>query len=60
MGSPGVRDKIGRVLKNLRQEVLIAGHLGCYEVDGQWAKTRNVEISKKFINDFIKDFEQII
>ena len=54
MGSPDVRDNIGSVLKKRREEVLIAGHLGCYDIDGQYAKTRDVKISEYFLNDFYK------
>ncbi len=54
MGSPGIRDHLGKILKKRRQEVLIAGHLGCMDIDGQYAKTRNVEKAEIFINDFYK------
>jgi len=54
MGSPGIRDNLGIVLKKRRKELVIAGHLGCIDIDGQYAKTRNTEISLKFINDFYK------
>ncbi len=54
MGSPGVRDNIGKVLKKKREKVMIAGHLGCYDIDGQYAKTRDCKISKIFIDDFCK------
>ena len=54
MGSPDVRDNLGIVLKKRRKELLIAGHLGCIDVEGQYAKTRDVTISRKFINDFYK------
>ena len=54
MGSPDVRDSLGIVLKKSRKEILIAGHLGCIDIEGQYAKTREVKTSLKFINDFYK------
>jgi predicted aldo/keto reductase-like oxidoreductase len=54
MGSPDVRDNLGIVLKKSRKELLIAGHLGCIDIEGQYAKTRDIKISRKFINDFYK------
>ena len=54
MGSPDARDNIGIVLKKRRKEVLIAGHLGCIDIEGQYAKTRDVKTSWEFINDFYK------
>ncbi len=54
MGSPDARDNLGIVLKKHRKKLLLAGHLGCIDVKGQYAKTRDVKISEKFINDFYK------
>ncbi len=54
MGSPGVRDKLGIVLKKRRKDVFLAGHLGCMDINGQYAKTRDVKDSESFINDFYK------
>jgi predicted aldo/keto reductase-like oxidoreductase len=54
MGSPDVRNNLGIVLKKRRKELLIAGHLGCIDIEGQYAKTRDVKISRKFIDDFYK------
>jgi uncharacterized protein len=54
MGSPGVRDKLGIVLKKRRKDVFLAGHLGCMDIKGQYAKTRDVKVSETFINDFYK------
>jgi predicted aldo/keto reductase-like oxidoreductase len=54
MGSPNVRDNLGIILKKRRKELLIAGHLGCTDIEGQYAKTRDVKISWKFINDFYR------
>jgi len=54
MGSSDTRDNLGIVLKKKRKELLIAGHLGCIDIKGQYAKTRDVKTSLKFINDFYK------
>ncbi len=54
MGSPDVRESLGIVLKKKRKELLIAGHLGCIDIEGQYAKTRDVKTSRKFIDDFYK------
>ncbi len=52
MGSPGIRDHIGDLLGSRRKDVLLAGHLGCIDIEGQYAKTRDPNTSKKFIEDF--------
>jgi len=52
MGSPGIRDHIGDVLGSRRKDVMLAGHLGCIDVEGQYAKTRDTDTCKKFIEDF--------
>ena len=41
MASPNVRDNFGIALKNRRQKVMVAGHLGVALDNGQYCKTRD-------------------
>jgi uncharacterized protein len=52
MGTPSTRDYIGYALKGRRENVLLAGHLGCAEKDGQYYKTRDKVMCDDFINQF--------
>ncbi|MFC1954393.1 aldo/keto reductase [Chloroflexota bacterium] len=53
MASPGVRDNFGIALKNKRQKVMIAGHLGSAFRNNQYYRTRDKKICEEFINDFL-------
>jgi predicted aldo/keto reductase-like oxidoreductase len=53
MASPGVRDNFGIALKNRRYQVMIAGHLGSAFGDGQYYRTRDLDISESFFHDLL-------
>lgn len=48
-----VRDKMGSALKGKREKVVVAAHLGVSEKNGQYCRTRNVEVCSKFFMDFL-------
>lgn len=51
---PEIRDDIGFALEGRREKMMVAGHLGSgAKDDGQYYKTRDKEISEKFILDLL-------
>lgn len=52
-----VRRNISRALKGRRQEILLQGHIGTVERNGQFLRTRDVELSRKYVEQFLKYFE---
>ena len=54
MASPDVRDNFGIALKDKRQEVMVAGHLGAALENGQYCRTRDRAISEHFFNDLLR------
>jgi len=54
MASPSVRDYFGMALKNRRQRVMVAGHLGAAYKDGQYYRTRDKSISLEFFYDLLR------
>lgn len=50
---PHYRDNFGYSLRGKREKVIIAGHLGCIETDGQYQKSRNKNVSDKFFHDLL-------
>ena len=53
MASPGVRDNFGKALRNKRQKVMIAGHLGAVLRGGQYSRSRDKQESLKFFEDLL-------
>jgi predicted aldo/keto reductase-like oxidoreductase len=53
MASPGVRDNIGYALRDTRHNVLVAGHLGSVMEDGQYSRSRDVELSERYFMDLL-------
>jgi len=53
MASPGVRDNFGRALRNRRQKVMIAGHLGSVMRDGQYCRSRDKAESITYYEDLL-------
>ena len=51
-GTPDTRRYFGNALKGIREKMIIAGHLGCIEVNGQYAKTRDIQVCEDFIQQF--------
>ncbi len=57
MPSADVRDNFGVALKGKRQEVMIAGHLGSVDMDGQPGKSRDGAECEKYFHDLLKRLE---
>lgn len=52
VGTPTTRDYFGRALEGIRDKVILAGHLGCIDIDDQYAKTRDIDVCEDFIQQF--------
>ncbi|TEU19515.1 MAG: hypothetical protein E3J21_03495 [Anaerolineales bacterium] len=50
---PEYRDNFGAALQGCRERVILAGHLGSTEKDGQYYKTRSVKRSETFFLDLL-------
>jgi len=50
---PRYRDNLGAALRGLRERVLIAGHLGPAEKDGQFRMTRGVDECRALLEDLL-------
>lgn len=53
MASPRVRDNFGKALRDKRQKVMIAGHLGSVMRDGQYSRSRDNQESLNFFEDLL-------
>lgn len=53
MGEPWVRDWIGEALQGRREKMMVAGHLGCTQKDGQYYRTRDVKMCREFMDDLL-------
>ncbi len=53
MASPNVRDNFGITLRNRRQKVMVAGHLGVALRNGQYYKTRDNALAKRYFDDLL-------
>ena len=52
--SPGVRDNFGKSLrKNKRENIMIAGHIGCAFKKGQYYRTQNKKICRESFYDLL-------
>lgn len=49
-----IRDALGEAFAGKRQGVHLTAHLGIHEVDGQNAKTRDLELSERVFNDYLR------
>ena len=54
MASPGVRDNFGAALKNKRDRVIVAGHLGTALSNGQYSKSRDKVVSEGYFGDLLR------
>jgi predicted aldo/keto reductase-like oxidoreductase len=54
---PEYRDNLGRAFKGLRDRIIIAGHISCGELNGQYRLTRNVRENEILFNDLLKRFD---
>jgi predicted aldo/keto reductase-like oxidoreductase len=52
VGTPSTRDYFGRALKGIREKVILAGHLGCADINDQYVRTRDINICEDFIQQF--------
>jgi predicted aldo/keto reductase-like oxidoreductase len=50
------RTKMGLALQGKRDKVVLAGHLGVMEKDGQYKRTRDVKASEENFHDFLRCF----
>jgi len=55
-GKP-VRENIGRVLRGKREKVLIQGHIGSVEKDGQYDRTRDVDLCRRYFEELLRCLE---
>lgn len=53
MASPNVRDNFGIALRNRRQKVMVAGHLGVALKNGQYYKTRDNTLAEQYFDDLL-------
>jgi len=53
MASPDVRDNFGTALKNKRNKVMIAGHLGATLSNGQYCRSRDKALCGEYFNDLL-------
>ncbi len=54
MSEAFVRDWIGDALKGRRDKMMIAGHLGCTQKDGQYFRTRDLDLSQQYFDDLLE------
>jgi len=54
---PEYRDNFGAAFKGYRDKVLITGHIGCAETNGQYRLTRDVKENENLFNDLLKRFQ---
>lgn len=52
VSTPQTRENYGYALKGRRDKVLLAGHLGSVDQDGQYQKSRDKKASIEYINQF--------
>jgi len=52
VGTPSTRDYFGRALKGIRDKVILAGHLGCIDINDQYVRTRDIKLCEDFIQQF--------
>jgi Predicted oxidoreductases of the aldo/keto reductase family len=52
VGTASTRDNFGKALKGQRDKVILAGHLGCIDVNDQYVRTRDIKLCEDFIQQF--------
>ncbi|MEG0357491.1 MAG: aldo/keto reductase [Christensenellaceae bacterium] len=52
IGTPATRDYFGTALKGRHEQVMLAGHLGGAQKDGQYVNSRDIVVCKDFIEQF--------
>nr|WP_122012613.1 aldo/keto reductase [Maliibacterium massiliense] len=53
MSEPQVRTDIGRALGARRRDVVLQGHIGAAWVDGQYLRTRDIDLCKTYFEDLL-------
>ena len=53
MSEPNVRTNVGRALAGRRDGVILQGHIGAGWVDGQYCRTRSLDVCQYFFDDFM-------
>jgi predicted aldo/keto reductase-like oxidoreductase len=53
---PASRDTMGAAFAGRRQQVLLTAHLGCIEEGGQYAVTRDPQVSEEFFLDYLSRY----
>ncbi len=53
MAEPYVRTYIGNALMGRRDKVILQGHIGAARQDGQYLRTRDIDVNKAFFEDFM-------
>ncbi len=53
MSEAFIRDWMGEALRGRRDKMLIAGHLGCTQKDGQYFRTRDLGMCEQFMDDLL-------
>ncbi len=54
MSEPWVREWIGEALKGRRDKMMVAGHLGCTQKDGQYFRTRDLKMSRQYFDELLE------
>ena len=52
IGTPTTREYFGRALEGRREQVYLAGHLGCVDQEGQYVNTRDEALAKDYLQQF--------
>ncbi len=54
MSEPDVRSAIGAALAGRRSMAILQGHIGAAWIDGQYSRTRDLAMCKRFFEDFME------
>ena len=54
MSEPEVRSNIGKALKGKRERVMLQGHIGAAWKDGQYVRTRELDMCRRFVEDYLE------
>ena len=54
MSEPWVREWIGEALRGRRDKMMVAGHLGCTQKDGQYFRTRDLDLSRQYFDELLE------
>ncbi len=57
MSEPQVRTDIGAALRGRRDKVILQGHIGSIWRDGQYERSRDIDLCQTFIADFLQRLE---